>query len=434
VNWLAQSTPGKRLRCTRYSGPRLAIFRIAYCRGCEGDGVIVMSENRTDPGFGLFCSVDGIVTRIVYDGLGLAGRIKPGCSFSSIFEPGSIDSSVDFLRAVQSQKNIDDWGLDMQAVPLHFWGVLDEGRLNIAGGLTRDAAAKIGLNLLQKKTNGHCDKPAVQDRHPYEELSSLNNEFMRTQRELVKRNLQLEALHQDKTRWLAMAAHDLRHPLSAILVNCELLIEEAATFTGEQRTLLESTYSSCQCMLQLLDDVLDMSAVVSGTSRFSPESTDIRSLLAESVALCRPLADRKETRIDLQFQEPIPAVTLDRQKIRQVFLNLIGNAIKYSQRGATVHLRVAVEGKNALFSVQDNGPGIPPDELLTIFKPFQKTRARAAAAEPGTGLGLAICKLIVERHGGRIWAESTPGQGAAFHISLAVDVASNRKSRAAEIS
>jgi two-component system sensor histidine kinase VicK len=104
--------------------------------------------------------------------------------------------------------------------------------------------------------------------------------------------------------------------------------------------------------------------------------------------------------------------------MRTVFDNLIGNAIKYSPNRATVEVRIASEGDCALVSVQDNGPGVPPEELDDIFTGFQKTRARAASAERDTGLGLAIAKQIVDQHGGRIWAESRVGMGATFEVSL----------------
>jgi signal transduction histidine kinase len=235
----------------------------------------------------------------------------------------------------------------------------------------------------------------------------------------MRRNIELEKMNEEKMSWLGMAAHDLQHPIGAVMVYSELLMEEAAnTLSEDQRTMIQAIHSSSEFMLLLLNDVVDISAVESRTLRLAPESAKAPALLQESISLCRALASRKKTQIELRCADPIPAVIVDWQKMRQVFVNLIGNAIKYSQDGASIEIDVLSLDGNALISIRDNGPGIPPDELKDLFTPFQKTRARATSAEPSTGLGLAIAKRIVDRHGGRIWAESTVGNGATFYVSL----------------
>ena len=251
------------------------------------------------------------------------------------------------------------------------------------------------------------------------ERENMIEELAQGQRKLMERNRELEVLYNERTRWLGMANHDLRNPLSGILANCELLIGDAAMFSEDHRKLLKSIYSSSQFMLGLLNDVLDISAIESGWQEFRFESTDVRSVVEESVDLSRPLARRKGTRIEVVHQASTPNIVMDRPKMQQVLLNLIGNAIQFSQNDASVQITVFVQPDNILITVRDNGPGIPPDELGSVFTAFHSTRARAASPEEkGTGLGLAICKRIVERHGGKIWVESTPGKGAAFHLSL----------------
>jgi signal transduction histidine kinase len=140
-------------------------------------------------------------------------------------------------------------------------------------------------------------------------------------------------------------------------------------------------------------------------------------LIEASIALSRPLANRKGTHIKAQYPERIPTLTLDWRKMTQVFLNLIGNSIKFCQNGGLVEVTVMLEPAHLVFHVRDNGPGISPDELESIFMPFQRGSG-SASAQPGTGLGLAICKRIVERHGGRIWAENAVGGGAVLYLSL----------------
>ena len=248
------------------------------------------------------------------------------------------------------------------------------------------------------------------------ERERLIEELAGAQRELTKRNLELEALDAQRSQWLGMAAHDLRNPLSSILVNCEQLIDEWTGAGGESMEALQSIQSCGQFMLTLLDDVVDISASEAGIRTSIDGPTDLRLLIEEAIALSRPMSDRKQTQIEVRYTEPIPAVALDRQKMTQVFLNLIGNAVKFSQNGAKIQVTVADQPANVLISVRDDGPGIPPEELDSIFAPFQ--RGKRNSAQPGSGLGLAICRRIVKLHGGRIWAENASEGGAVVHVSL----------------
>src|SRR5206468_11955051 len=225
------------------------------------------------------------------------------------------------------------------------------------------------------------------------------------------------ALHKEKTQWLAMAAHDLRNPLSSILACCEALMGDSTSKDSEHTAMLQSIQSCGQFMLELLGDVQDLSVTATGGQPFLAEPTDVRSLIEEAIAFSRPIADRKNTRIEARYGESILPVTLDRRKMTQVFLNLVGNAIKFCGNGSSVYVTVVDEPTNVLISVQDNGPGIPRDELGSIFMPFQRGRS-SVAAQPGTGLGLAICKRIVERHDGQIWADNAIDGGAVFFLSL----------------
>jgi len=253
-----------------------------------------------------------------------------------------------------------------------------------------------------------------------EERGRLIDEIATAQSELAKKNVELEALNKEKTRWLGMATHDLRDLLSAIIVNCEILTGDPELPGTDQMMVLKSINSCSQFMLELLDDVSDISAIESGARRFSLAPTDLEALIKESVALLLPLANRKGTVIETVFKEPLPLIRLDPRTMQQVFHNLIGNAIKYSQDGARVKILSSVQDDLLTVIVQDNGPGVPPAELDSIFLPFQRAITRTARGERSTGLGLAICKRIVEFHGGRIWAENAAGGGAAFHVSLAV--------------
>jgi signal transduction histidine kinase len=133
----------------------------------------------------------------------------------------------------------------------------------------------------------------------------------------------------------------------------------------------------------------------------------------------RHLASRKAIAIEVRCPEGLPALTLDRRQMTQVLFNLLGNAIKFCPIGSRVNIAVLKGPGDIAIDVQDDGPGIPPHWLEAIFLPFQ--RLATTSGERGTGLGLAICKRIVERHGGRIWAENAIEAGAVFHVSLPLD-------------
>jgi signal transduction histidine kinase len=230
----------------------------------------------------------------------------------------------------------------------------------------------------------------------------------------------LESLHTEKTHWLAMAVHDLRNPVSAITANSQVLEQELAGAGAEEVESLRNINSATEFLLKLLDDLLDISAIESGTSDSTRELTDLRSVVGESVALLRHLVAGKGITIETHYSEGIPPLKLDRRQMTQVLLNLLENAIKFCPNYGRVDITVGSGAANVAIEVQDNGPGIPPDGVETIFMPFQ--RLAGASSQRGTGLGLAICKRIIAGHGGRIWAENAVGGGAVFHISLPLEV------------
>jgi PAS domain S-box-containing protein len=258
-------------------------------------------------------------------------------------------------------------------------------------------------------------------KHAAAEREKLVEELANAQRQLSERNLELEGLNKEKTHSLGIAAHDLRNSLSAIIINSEVLMQDLSIPLSEQRAALKSIHSTSEFMLELLDNVLELSVIETGRQRFSPELTDVRSFVEKIIALSRPIADRKQTRIEARYSEWLSSVVLDRPKMSQVLLNLIGNAIKFSPNGANIQITVDQERTKVRISVRDNGPGIPADELGSIFSPFYRSE-RSASIQRGAGLGLAICKRIVERHGGSIWAENAIAGGAVFQLTLPLNV------------
>jgi PAS domain S-box-containing protein len=231
---------------------------------------------------------------------------------------------------------------------------------------------------------------------------------------------EIEHLNQLNIEFLSRAAHDLRNPISTIIVLAEFLFDEVATsrLTEEQLGYLSDIRSASEFMLQLIDDVLEIFSIESGNLHLDLHLSDPRKLLENNVGLNAKLAQQKHIRVGLQIEGTLPRLPLDEGKIEQVLNNLICNAVKFSKPGSAVEVRVAAQDGGVLISVRDQGPGIPEAEHVKLFQPYGRTSVRATAGERSTGLGLAISRKIVEGHGGHIWVESQVGLGSMFLFTL----------------
>lgn len=238
---------------------------------------------------------------------------------------------------------------------------------------------------------------------------------------LRAKNAELAQANDEKNRFLGIAAHDMRNPLSVILGYTELMLAgDAGPITDEQTEVLTSMNSSIEFMLGLINDLLDLSMIQAGAIRLDLQRADLVALVRKTVATNHVLADKKHIEIVFEPQCQLPPLVIDTRKFEQVLNNVLSNAIKFSYPGTRVDIRVAREGDRAILSVTDQGVGIPRSEVDTLFRPFQKTSAQSTGGERGTGLGLAIVRNIVESHGGRIWCESEVGLGSTFRIALPI--------------
>jgi PAS domain S-box-containing protein len=243
--------------------------------------------------------------------------------------------------------------------------------------------------------------------------------------ELARNNEELRRLNEFKNQVLGMAAHDLRNPLSVILACSEFLLSpESGTLEPARRTdFLSRIERNSTLMMNLINDLLDLTQIESGQLRLSPRPLAVAELVERNVSVNRMLADARSIELGLTVPKDLPEVMADPARIEQVLNNLIGNALKFSGSGSRVEVSAARENGAVVVTVRDAGPGIPAEELGRLFKPFSRTSVRPAAGEKSTGLGLAIARKIVEGHGGRIWAESEVGRGSTFRFSLPVSAA-----------
>lgn len=230
---------------------------------------------------------------------------------------------------------------------------------------------------------------------------------------------QLLELNETKNRFLGMAAHDLRNPLGSIKGFASLLLGGfVGSLTEEQLDILHRVRLACDRMLGLMNELLNVSAIEAGRLDLQMEDLDLAACLRECRDDNNPLAGAKSIRIGLDLPAQLPSVRADVQRIHQVLTNLVTNAIKYSHRDTLITIGArAAEGEIQVW-VEDQGLGIPEEEIPKIFTEFGRASARPTAGESSTGLGLAIVKRMVEMHGGRVWVESQVGVGSRFTFTL----------------
>jgi PAS domain S-box-containing protein len=212
---------------------------------------------------------------------------------------------------------------------------------------------------------------------------------------------------------LSVVAHDLRNPLGVIRNGAELLID--LTLEDRQRRFMEMILRAADGMNRLINDLLEITRIETGHLGLDLAPVRIGPLLEEEAAMLRPLAQARQITIDVQLDPPDAILHVDNLRIHQVLSNLVGNALKFTPPGGRVTMSCRVVGSEARFAVIDTGPGIPPEEIPHVFGRFWQASSHD---QRGVGLGLAIAKGLVESHGGRIWVESTPGEGARFYFTL----------------
>ncbi len=233
---------------------------------------------------------------------------------------------------------------------------------------------------------------------------------------------QLEALNEQKNRFLGMAAHDLRNPLTAILGISDLLVATTEGVLDEkQRELLRHIEQSSSFMVELIDDLLDISTIEQGRLDLRRAETDLSAVVSGAVARNRHLAIPKGIELVCALPSLPLRATVDERRLVQVLDNLLSNAIKFSPEQSTTTIQLDLVDGDVRLSVTDEGPGIPEDEQAHLFEPFQRASTRTTGGERSTGLGLAITHRIVQAHGGTVTLRSAPGAGTSFVIRLPLD-------------
>ncbi len=252
-------------------------------------------------------------------------------------------------------------------------------------------------------------------------------------RELLESNTRLKELDHLKSNFLATVSHELRTPLTSIIGYSEMLSEGlAGALNAEQDEYVRTILEKGESLLSLIGSILDVTKIEAGRVHLMPAPTDLAEVVRQSFTTIQPLAQRKGVLVDCSFQAELGKPVIDKDKVRQVLINLLANAVKFTPSGGKVHIEVSSqvpEGmlpagtKGFLLAVTDTGIGIPAEQHGRVFETFYQVDQSSTREYGGTGLGLAIVKNFVEAHGGRVKLESEVGKGARFSCSFPLEPA-----------
>ncbi|MBN1813542.1 MAG: GAF domain-containing protein [Anaerolineae bacterium] len=277
-----------------------------------------------------------------------------------------------------------------------------EEELQLAEGIVREAAV------------------AIQNAHLFEEVEASGIELQQRAKALEKANTRLQELDRLKSQFLAHMSHELRTPLNSVIGFSEVLCDGlVGQLTPEQLECADNILGSGEHLLALINDILDLSKIEAGRMKLDMKTFDVKRWLQEAQKTIAPLVERKSQTLVVDLAENLPPLIADPFRIKQVLINLLGNANKFTPEGGhiTLSCRMA-DPETMIFSVADTGAGIKLEDQEIIFEEFRQSSSASVGETEGTGLGLAISKRLVEMHGGHMWVDSEYGAGSTFSFLL----------------
>ena len=280
----------------------------------------------------------------------------------------------------------------------------------------------VGGLVVMRKHAGTYPERAVNLLHTFAAQSILAIRNARLFEEIEEKGRQLAQADKHKSEFLANMSHELRTPLNAILGYTELILDEIYGEVPEKiEEVLKRLEKNGRHLLSLINDVLDLSKIEAGRFTLTLGEYSLIELIQTVYTSVDSLAAEKNLSMKMNLPEKLPIGRGDDQRLTQVLLNLVGNAIKFTDQGE-VCIEAQVEDDHFLVSVADTGPGISEDDLSTVFREFHQIDGSSTKQKGGTGLGLSIAKKIIEMHGGRIWVTSAIGRGSIFNFSVPMRV------------
>jgi signal transduction histidine kinase len=286
----------------------------------------------------------------------------------------------------------------------------------------------VGALVVRRKQPGEFSKSSIELLQTFAAQSVLAIQNAWLFSEIAEKGRQLAEASQHKSHFLASMSHELRTPLNAILGYTELIADGIyGTPPEKMQTVLKRVESNGRHLLGLINAVLDLSKIEAGQLTLDLADYSLQNVAQTVYNAVEPLAADKRLAFKADMQPDLPPGRGDERRLTQVLLNLVGNAIKFTDTGEVV-IRAGASNGDFHLSVRDTGPGISAADQAKLFQQFQQADNPETRKKEGTGLGLAISKRIVEMHGGRIWMESQLGQGSTFFVTLPVQVAEQAKS------
>jgi signal transduction histidine kinase len=276
----------------------------------------------------------------------------------------------------------------------------------------------VGGLVVSRNTPGEFAPAVVDLMTAFATQSALAIQNARLFQEIEVKSRQLEVASQHKSEFLANMSHELRTPLNAVIGFSEVLKDRMfGDINDKQEEYLGDILSSAQHLLSLINDILDLSKIEAGRMELDPSEFDLPAALDDALLLVRERASRRGIALERVMDERLGIIRADQRKVKQVVLNLLSNALKFTPEGGSVTVRAAVVDGFAEVSVIDTGVGIAPEDHGAVFEEFRQVGANDKKSE-GTGLGLPLTKKFVELHGGQIWLKSAIGEGATFTFTL----------------
>jgi PAS domain S-box-containing protein len=250
-----------------------------------------------------------------------------------------------------------------------------------------------------------------------EELDAACRNLEISRQDILKANERLRETDRLKSEFLATMSHELRTPLTAIIAYGELLRDERVT-EAKRTEFLEIITDQGHRLLQLIDDLLDLSKLESGKMQLNLEQADLSEIVVSAVETIRPTAEKKGLEIVMESAPNLPRVHIDTKRIRQVCWNILCNAVKFTDAGGKITVSCMDSGEELLVRISDTGVGIRPEDIERIFDRFAQVDSSATRSHGGAGLGLDLVRRFVNLHSGRVWVESVYGQGSTFFFTL----------------
>jgi signal transduction histidine kinase/CheY-like chemotaxis protein len=376
------------------------VARAAELSGADGGSIFEL--DRDDQAF-VLRTCAGTSEELMTDLRGL--RIRVGETF--------IGRAATENRAVQAT--------DLAAEPPdpHLDALLRDGWRSLLAVPLRREHEIVGMLVARRRTPGEFGPETVELLETLASQSAVAIHNARVFRELEEKTRELEIAGRHKSEFLASMSHELRTPLNAVIGFSDVLLERMFGELNErQEEYVLDIRNSGRHLLELINEILDLSKIEAGRMELELGAVSLPALLDHGVAMVRERAVQHGIALELDVAPEVGTVRADEVKLKQVVVNLITNAVKFTPDGGSVSVRAEARGAEAIVSVRDTGIGIPEEERERIFEAFQRGGRGARSSAEGTGLGLTLSRRILDLHRGRLWMESTVGVGSTFSFAV----------------